>query len=260
MKEGGYLETKVVASKPKLFFGPPLHYCPGCSHGIVHRLLAEIIEEMDIRERVVGVAPVGCAARVHMYLDFDFVKASHGRAPAVATGVRRQLPDHYIFTYQGDGDLLAIGLSEGLNAAMRGENILIVFINNAIFGMTGGQMAPTTLIGQWSTTTPKGREVARAGYPLRYAELVAQMPGVTLATRCAVDSPVNIRKTKKTLKYAFELQKTHPGFALVEILCICPTNLHLSPAKSLDWLRKELMSYYPLGDIKKPTEGDKNAE
>ena len=250
----------MIATRPKLFIGPPLHYCPGCSHGIVHRLLVEVIEEMDIREQVVGVAPVGCAARIHMYLDIDFVKASHGRAPAVATGVRRQLPNHHVFTYQGDGDLLAIGLSEGLNAAIRGENILVVFINNATFGMTGGQMAPTTLAGQWSTTTPEGRDVVKTGYPIRYPEMIASLPGVTLATRCAVDSPANIRKTKKTLKYAFGLQKTNPGFALVEILSVCPTNLHLSPAESLDWLRKEMVSYYPLGDIKKPTEGTEDAE
>jgi 2-oxoglutarate ferredoxin oxidoreductase subunit beta len=246
------LGKKIVAKKPELIIGPEFHYCPGCSHGILHRLLAEIVEEMKIRQEVIGVASVGCAARMPTYLDFDFVKASHGRAPAVASGVRRELPEHYVFTYQGDGDLLAIGLGEGLNAAIRGENILIMLINNAIYGMTGGQMAPTTLIGQWTTTTPRGRQVTGTGYPLRYLEMVAQLPGVILATRCAVDSPRNIRITKNTIKKALSLQKTNPGLALVEILGICPTNLHRSPAEALIWLRENMFSYYPLGVIKKP--------
>lgn len=246
------MTRKVIAKKPDLLIGPPFHYCPGCSHGIVHRLLAEVIDELEIREQVIGIAPVGCASRFYMYLDVDMVKASHGRAPAVATGVRRQLPDKYVFTYQGDGDLLAIGLSDALNAAIRGENMLIVFLNNAIYGMTGGQIAPTTLIGQWSSTTPDGRKPEENGYPLRFPELIAELPGVVLAARCAVDSPTRIRKTKKTLRYAFELQKNDPGFALVEILCMCPTNLHLSPVEALAWLRKNMVSYYPLGYIKSP--------
>jgi 2-oxoglutarate ferredoxin oxidoreductase subunit beta len=195
-----------------------------------------------------------------MYLDFDFVKASHGRATAVASGVRRQLPDHYIFTYQGDGDLLAIGLSEALNAAIRGENILIVFINNATFGMTGGQMAPTTLVGQWSSTTPDGREPEKTGYPVKYPEMIANLPGVTFATRTAVYSPALVRETKEILQYAFELQKTTPGLALVEILSLCPTNLHLTTAKSIEWVKTEMESYYPLGDIKAPKERAQNAE
>ncbi|MFC1798247.1 thiamine pyrophosphate-dependent enzyme [Thermodesulfobacteriota bacterium] len=251
---------KVIVKKPKLFIGPPLHYCPGCSHGIVHRLIAEVIEELDIREEVVGVSPVGCASRLHMYLDFDFVKASHGRAPAVACGVRRQLPKHYVFTYQGDGDLLAIGLSEALNVAIRGENLLIIFINNATFGMTGGQMAPTTLVGQWSTTTPNGREPEKTGYPIRFPEMIADLPGVTFLTRTAVYSPALVRDTKEILKYAFELQKTTPGLALVEILSICPTNLHLTPEKAIRWLKTEMESYYPLGDIKVPEGRTRNAE
>ncbi|NNG01171.1 MAG: 2-oxoglutarate oxidoreductase [Desulfobacteraceae bacterium] len=248
------MDNKVLATSPKLFFGPPLHYCPGCSHGIVHRLLAEIVEELEIREKIVGVSSVGCSARLHMYLDFDFVKSSHGRAPAVATGVRRELPKHNIFTYQGDGDLLSIGLSEAMSVAIRGENILIIFINNAIFGMTGGQMAPTTLVGQKSTTTQNGRNPDTTGYPLRFPELIAPLPGVKYLTRCAVDSPKNVRKTKKSLTFALNLQHTNPGLSLVEILSICPTNLHLSPVKSLDWLHDDLVSYYPLGDIKVPEE------
>jgi 2-oxoglutarate ferredoxin oxidoreductase subunit beta len=246
------LARKAVARRPNLLIGPPFHYCPGCSHGIVHRLLAEVIEELQIREEVIGVASVGCAARFYMYLDLDMVKASHGRAPAVATGVRRQLPDKYVFTYQGDGDLLAIGLSEALYAAIRGEKILIVFLNNAIYGMTGGQIAPTTLIGQWSSTTPKGRSPEESGYPLRFPELIAQLPGVTFAARCAVDSPTNIQKTKKALKQAFKLQKDEVGFAIVEILCACPTNLHLSPVEALAWLSENMVPYYPLGYIKSP--------
>jgi len=246
------LERKLVAKKPELIIGPEFHFCPGCSHGIIHRLLAEIIEELNIREEVIGVAPVGCATRIYMYLDIDFVKSSHGRAPAVATGVKGQLPDRYVFTYQGDGDLLAIGLSEGLNAAIRGENILIILVNNAIYGMTGGQMAPTTLIGQWSTTTPHGREAKGTGYPFLFPEMVAQLPTVSLVSRCAVDSPSNIRNTKRTLKLALKMQKSNPGLALVEILGICPTNLHLSPAKALSWLKDKMFHYFPLGDIKIP--------
>jgi 2-oxoglutarate ferredoxin oxidoreductase subunit beta len=246
------LQRRTLAKRPNLLIGPPFHYCPGCSHGIVHRLLAEIIDEERIREQVIGVAPVGCAARFYMYLDIDMVKASHGRAPAVATGVRRQLPDKYVFTYQGDGDLLAIGLSEAIYAAIRGENILIIFLNNAIYGMTGGQIAPTTLIGQWSSTTPKGRNAEESGYPLRFPELIAELPGVAFAARCAVDSPTNIQRTKRTLRQAFSLQKEGAGFALVEILCACPTNLHLSAVEALSWLHQNMVPYYPLGYIKRP--------
>lgn len=229
----------------------PTHYCPGCGHGIAHRLLAEIIEELDIIDRTIGIAPVGCSVLAYDYINVDMVEVAHGRAPAVATGMKRTNPDRIIFSYQGDGDLAAIGTGEIIHAAHRGEQITVIFINNAVFGMTGGQMAPTTTLGQITTTTPKGRDALNQGYPLQVSELLASIPGVVYIERCALSDAANIRKTKKAIKYAFQRQiDNQPGMSLVEVLSPCPTYWRMSPVKAMEWIKEQMTEVFPLGRLK----------
>ncbi len=229
----------------------PTHYCPGCGHGIAHRLLAETIDELGIRGRTIGIAPVGCAVLEYDYIDVDMIEVAHGRAPAVATGMKRTNPDKIIFSYQGDGDLASIGAGEILHAGHRGEQITVIFINNAVFGMTGGQMAPTTMADQITATTPKGRNVSEEGYPLCVSELLAVLPGTTYIERCALSTPANIRKAKKALKHAFEQQINNaPGLSLVELLSTCPTYWRLSPADATMWIEREMTKVFPLGRLK----------
>ena len=237
----------MVYQKSKMLTDAPLHYCPGCTHGIIHKLVAESLEELEAGGRAVGVAPVGCSVMAYDYFACDMVEAPHGRAPAIATGLKRALPEGVIFTYQGDGDLAAIGTAETVHAATRGENITVIFVNNAIYGMTGGQMAPTTLPGQVTQTTPYGRDVTTAGFPVRVCEMLATLSGVAYAERVSVDTVPNIRKAKAAIKKAFETQIAKKGFSIVEVLSTCPTNWGLTPAEAREWLRQNMMPYYPLG-------------
>ena len=241
---------KTVFDRPHALSDVPLHYCPGCTHGIIHRLVAEVIDELGIEGQTVGVASVGCSVFSYNYFECDMVQAAHGRAPAVATGIKRTHPDNFVFTYQGDGDLAAIGTAETVHAATRGENITIIFVNNAIYGMTGGQMAPTTLLGQVTTTSPYGRDKAIQGNPIRVCEMLSTLDGVALASRVSVDTPKNIIAAKKQIKKAFENQRDKKGFSIVEVLSTCPTNWGMSPEKSLEWLRENMMPQYPLGTYK----------
>ena len=245
----------VVFKKPKALTDMPMHYCPGCTHGIIHRLVAEAIDELDIEGRTVGVAPVGCSVMAYDYFACDMVEAAHGRAPAVATGLKRACPDNIIFTYQGDGDLAAIGMCETVHAATRGENITVIFVNNAIYGMTGGQMAPTSLPGQVTQTSPYGRDINTAGYPIRVCEMLATLDGVALAQRVTVDSVRNVNIAKKAIKKAFENQVKGLGYSIVEIISSCPTNWGLSPNEALEWMRNNMLPYYPLGVYKDISEG-----
>ena len=225
----------------------PFHYCPGCGHGIIHRLVAEVIDELGIRNRTAGIAPVGCAVFAYKYFDIDMYEAPHGRAPAVATGYKRVHPENYIFTYQGDGDLAAIGTAEIVQAAHRGEKITTIFVNNAIYGMTGGQMAPTTLLGQKTTTSPLGRSKEHSGAPIRVAEMLATIDGSAYIERTAINNNANIIKTKNAIKKAFQAQLDGKGFSLVEVLSNCPTNWGMSPAESMEWIENNMIPYYPLG-------------
>ncbi|MDR1620374.1 MAG: 2-oxoglutarate oxidoreductase [Clostridiales bacterium] len=241
----------VVFKKTEALTDTVMHYCPGCGHGIVHRLVAEVIEEMGLQEKTVGVAPVGCAVFAYRYFNVDIQEAAHGRAPAVATGAKRVLgPDSLVFTYQGDGDLASIGTAEIVQAAHRGEKISVIFINNAIYGMTGGQMAPTTLLGQKTTTSPYGRDKELCGSPIRMSELLATIEGSAYIERTAVNSTANIIKTKKAIQKAFGAQVNRKGFSLVEVLSTCPTNWGKSPVESMDWLEEAMLPYYPLGVYK----------
>lgn len=240
----------VVFEKPRALTDKPFHYCPGCTHGIVHRLVAEAIDELGVQERTIGVAPVGCAVFAYEYFNCDMQEASHGRAPAVATGIKRVLPDRVVFTYQGDGDLASIGTAEIVHAAARGEKITTIFINNAIYGMTGGQMAPTTLIGQVTTTSPYGREVERAGYPVRMSEMLSTLDGSAYIARVSVHDVKHIIEAKKAIKKAFEMQLSGKGFALVEVLSTCPTNWGMTPIEALKWVQDSMIQYYPLGVYK----------
>ena len=227
------------------------HYCPGCGHGIAHRLIAEIIDELDIRDRTIGIAPVGCAVLAYDYFDIDMVEVAHGRPPAVATGMKRTNPDKIIFSYQGDGDLASIGAAEILHAGHRGEQITVIFINNAVYGMTGGQMAPTTMLDQVTATTPKGRSAVEQGYPLQVSELLATLPGTIYIERCALNNVANVRKTKRAIKHAFELQlQGAEGLSLVEVLSPCPTYWRMSPAKAMEWIESNMMKVFPLGRLK----------
>ncbi|MBQ7132240.1 MAG: 2-oxoglutarate oxidoreductase [Oscillospiraceae bacterium] len=237
----------VVFERPKSLADIRLHYCPGCTHGIIHRLVCEVIDEMGIEGDTVGVCPVGCSVFAYNYFNCDMIEAPHGRAPAVATGVKRAQPDKFVFTYQGDGDLAAIGTCETVHAATRGENIVVIFVNNTIYGMTGGQMAPTTLPGQVSTTTPFGRDPKLAGFPVRVCEMLSTLDGVALAQRVAVDSVPHIREAKKAIRKAFENQRDKKGFSIVEVLSTCPTNWGLSPVDAIKRLQDEMIPYYPLG-------------
>ena len=240
----------IKGGKPKSMTDAPLHYCPGCTHGIVHRLVAEVIDELGVEGKTVGVASVGCSVFTYNYFACDMVQAPHGRAPAVATGIKRARPDNVVFTYQGDGDLAAIGTGETVHAATRGENIVVIFINNAIYGMTGGQMAPTTLPGQVTQTTPYGRDVKTAGNPIRVCELLSTLDGVALAQRVTVDNVKHVREAKKAIKKAFQYQIEGRGYSIVEVVSTCPTNWGLSPADSLQWLRDNMLPHYPLGVYK----------
>ena len=244
------MEKKAVFAKPQALTDTATHYCPGCTHGTIHCLVAEVIDELGIREITIGIAPVGCAVLAYNYFNFDFAEAAHGRAPAMATGLKRVQPDKVVFTYQGDGDLAAIGTAEIVHAASRGENITTIFINNAIYGMTGGQMAPTTLPGQVTTSTPFGRDVKLAGHPLRVAELIATTSGAAYVVRRMVTKPATIASAKKAVKLAFQAQMAELGFSLVEILSSCPTNWGLNPLESLEWVEESMAVYYPLGDYK----------
>lgn len=243
-----------VFTRPKSLTDVSNHYCPGCTHGIIHRLVAEAIDELDIEGRTIGVAPVGCAVFAYDYFNCDMQEAAHGRAPAVATGIKRAVKDSIVFTYQGDGDLAAIGTAETVHAATRGENITIIFVNNAIYGMTGGQMAPTSLVGQITQTTPYGRKVETQGYPIRVSEMLSTLEGAAYIERVAVDSVAHVRAAKKAIKKAFETQIAGKGFSLVEVLSTCPTNWGLSPIESLDWLRENMIPHYPLGVYKDKTQ------
>jgi len=239
-----------IYSHPKSLRNIPTHYCPGCGHGIAHRIIAEIIDELGIRERTIALAPVGCAVIAYDYWDFDCSEAAHGRALAVASGIKRIHPDKIVFTYQGDGDLAAIGTNETIHAANRGENLTVIFINNAVYGMTGGQMAPTTLAGQKTATTPSGRDVSLQGYPLKISEMLALLPAVKYIERVSLHSPQEIIKTKKAIKQAFENQINKIGFSLVEVLSPCPTYWGMSPKQALDWIKEAMIKEFPLGRIK----------
>jgi 2-oxoglutarate/2-oxoacid ferredoxin oxidoreductase subunit beta len=242
--------SKVVFERPKSLTDKQFSYCPGCTHGIVHRLVAETIDELGIEGRTVGLAPVGCSVMAYEFFNCDMVQVSHGRAPAVATGIKRVNPDNIVFAYQGDGDLASIGMAETVHAATRGENITVIFINNAIYGMTGGQMAPTTLPEQVTQTSPYGRDVTTAGFPVRVCEMLATLDGVALAQRVSVDSPKNVRAAKKAIKKAFSNQVDGVGYSIVEVVSTCPTNWGLSPDDAMEWLRDNMLPYYPLGVFK----------
>ena len=227
-----------------------MHYCPGCTHGVIHKLVAEVLEELDIVGTTIGVASVGCSAFTYNYFACDMQQAAHGRAPAVATGIKRVFPDRAVFTYQGDGDLAAIGTAEIVHAAARGEKITTIFVNNAIYGMTGGQMAPTTLVNQVTTTSPYGRKLESAGMPIRMTEMLATLDGAKYLARVAVNTPANMAKAKAAIKKAFEIQIAGLGFSLVEVLSICPTNWGMSPLEAVGWMEKNMMPYYPLGTFR----------
>ena len=246
-KEDIMKPENLVYQKPRLLNDNPMHYCPGCSHGVVHKLIAEVIDEMGMAEKAVGVSPVGCAVFMYNYLDIDCQEAAHGRAPALATAIKRLWPDRLVFTYQGDGDLACIGTAETIHALNRGENITIIFINNAIYGMTGGQMAPTSLPHQVTQTSPYGRDVSTAGYPIRVCELLSTLDGVALAQRVTVDTPKNVRAAKRAIKKAFQYQMDGVGYSIIEVVSTCPTNWGLTPQEAFSWMRENMLPYYPLG-------------
>ena len=241
----------VVFERPHALADVPLHYCPGCTHGIIHRLVAEVIDELGIEGRTIGIAPVGCSVFAYNYFNCDMIEAAHGRAPAVATGVKRSDPENnVVFTYQGDGDLAAIGTAETVHAAARGENITVIFVNNAIYGMTGGQMAPTTLPGQVTQTSPYGRDTSKVGFPVKVCEMLSNVDGATYLERVAVNNVKNVKNAKKAIKKAFQNQLDGKGFSLVEVVSTCPTNWGLTPEKALEWLEENMLPYYPLGVYK----------
>ena len=242
-------ENKVYAKTPVLTDNI-LHYCPGCTHGTVHKIIAEVIEEMGIQDKTIGISPVGCSVFAYNYIDIDWQQAAHGRAPALATATKRLNPDKYVFTYQGDGDLASIGTAEVMHACNRGENIVIIFINNAIYGMTGGQMAPTTLPGQVTQTSPYGRDVETVGYPIKVCELLANVDGAAYLERVAVNNVANVKKAKAAIKKAFQNQIDGKGFSLIEVLSTCPTNWGVTPTEALKWVETEMIPYYPLGVYK----------
>jgi 2-oxoglutarate/2-oxoacid ferredoxin oxidoreductase subunit beta len=240
--------------KPRSLYDRPTHYCPGCTHGVAHRLVAEVIDELNIRGRTVGLAPVGCAVLMYDYISVDFQEASHGRAPAMATGIKRVRPDLIVFTYQGDGDLASIGMGEIVHAANRGERFTTIFINNAVYGMTGGQMAPTTLLGQRTTTSPFGRKPEETGMPIRMSELLASLATPAYITRQSLLKPKHINKAKKAVKQAFEYQIENRCFSFVELISTCPTNWGMTPVEAVQWAEEKLLPYYPLGVFKTPEE------
>ena len=240
-------ESKIVFQRPHSLLPVVTNYCPGCVHGIVNRLVAEVIDDLGIEGKTIGVAPVGCSVMAYKFFGCDMIEAAHGRAPAVATGAKRTNPDNVVFAYQGDGDLASIGMAETVHAATRGEKITVIFINNAIYGMTGGQMAPTSLPNQVTQTSPYGRDVATAGYPVRVCELLSTLDGVAYLERVCCDTPANVRKAKKAIKKAFEYQIDGIGYSLVEVVSTCPTNWGLAPEKAFEWMRENMLPYYPLG-------------
>ncbi|MFO7852705.1 MAG: thiamine pyrophosphate-dependent enzyme [Bacteroidales bacterium] len=248
------VEENIVHKRSKVMTDNVMHYCPGCAHGTVHHIIAEVIEEMDIQQDTIGIAPVGCSVLMYDYLELDMQEAAHGRAPALATAIKRLMPEKFVFTYQGDGDLAAIGTAETIHACNRGENILIVFINNGIYGMTGGQMAPTTLIGMKSSTTPYGRDVKIMGNPIKMTDIVATLPGTCYVTRQAVHKPGNARKTKKAIRKAFEYQKLNMGTCFIEVVSNCPSGWRMDPVESNEWMEGNMFPFYPLGDLKVPEE------
>ena len=237
----------VVFKRPHALADMTMHYCPGCTHGIVHRLVAEVMDELGIEGNTVGIAPVGCSVMAYNYFNCDMVEAAHGRAPAVATGIKRANPENIVFTYQGDGDLASIGMAETVHAAARNENITVIFINNAIYGMTGGQMAPTSLPGQVTQTSPYGRDTAHCGFPVKVSEMLSQLEGPQYIERVAVTSVAGIRKAKKAIYKAFRNQVEGKGFSLVEVISTCPTNWGLTPVKAMEWANENMIPYYPLG-------------
>ena len=243
---------EIVYAKPKTLTDTPTHYCPGCGHGVVHKILMEVLEEMNIQEETVGVAPVGCAVFAYDYMNIDMQEAAHGRASAVATGVKRVLPDKYVFSYQGDGDLAAIGTGETIHTVNRGENILMLFINNGIYGMTGGQMAPTSLLGMKTTTSPFGREALTMGNPLKITELIAQLPGAYYVSRHSVHNTAAVRKLKKAISTSFKYQKEKKGTCFIEVVSNCPSGWKMTPVEANEWLEKNMFPFYPVGDIKVP--------
>jgi len=254
MAESIIKEENLVYKKTGLLTKKALSYCPGCGHGTVHRIIMETIEEMGIQSKTIGIAPVGCSVLAYEFMDIDMQQAAHGRAPALATGIKRLWPDRYVFTYQGDGDLAAIGTAETIHACNRGENITIIFINNGIYGMTGGQMAPTTLPGMKASTCPYGREVEMMGNPLKITELVAQLPGTYFVTRQAVHTPAAVRRTKKAIRKAFENQKFNKGLSFVEVVSNCNSGWKMTPIQANKWMEENMFPFYPLGDIKVPAE------
>jgi 2-oxoglutarate ferredoxin oxidoreductase subunit beta len=250
--------TTTIYKRPHGLTDAPFSYCPGCGHGIVNRTIAEVIDELGVEGQTIGIAPVGCAVTSYNFYSCDMIQAAHGRAPAVATAVKRVLPDSLVFCYQGDGDLASIGMAETVHAAARGENITVIFINNAIYGMTGGQMAPTSLPGQVTQTSPYGRDVEQAGYPIRVSEMLSTLDGVAYLERVSIDNPKEIRKTKKAIKKAFTYQLDKVGYTFIEVISNCPTNWGLTAQESLTWLRESMLPYYPLGvfcDVKSDGNG-----
>ena len=243
------MSTKVF-ERPRALSDVIFHYCPGCTHGIIHRLVAEAIDELGVQDKTIGVASVGCSVLAYNYFNVDFQQAAHGRAPAVATGIKRSLPDRIVFTYQGDGDLASIGTAEIVHAAMRGENITVIFVNNAIYGMTGGQMAPTTLVGQSTTTSPGGRRPERAGRPIRMSEMLSQLEGAAYIARVSMHNAAQVARAKQAIKKAFQTQVDGKGFAMVEVLSTCPTNWGMTPNEALEWLEENMVPVYPLGEFK----------
>jgi 2-oxoglutarate ferredoxin oxidoreductase subunit beta len=250
---------KKVFCRPKSLKKTPFHYCPGCGHSLLHRIIGEVIDEMNLQERVIGIPPAGCAVLAYNYFDIDMGEASHGRAAALATGMKRALPDRIVFTYQGDGDIAAIGTAETIHAAARGENITTIFVNNGVYGMTGGQMAPTTILGQTTTTSPGGRKESRDGFPINLSEMLAVAKGSAYIERTAVNNPANILKTKKAIAKAFRLQLEGYGFSLVEVLSPCPTNWKMSPSEACRWIDEVMTNHFPLGVLKDITGDRKDA-
>ncbi len=243
-------EENIILKKSKLLTENVMHYCPGCTHGVVHKLIAEVVEELGIQDQTIGVSPVGCGVLAYNYIDIDWAEAAHGRAPAVATGIARIEPGKYVFTYQGDGDLASIGCGEIMHACNRGENIVVIFINNAIYGMTGGQMAPTTLLGQVTATTPYGRDAKLNGYPMKITELIAQLDGTCFVTRQSVEAPGAVRKAKNAIKKAFQNTRLQKGTSFVEIVGTCNSGWKMSPVEANKWMKEHMFQKYPLGDIK----------
>lgn len=239
-----------VWAKPETLTETKMHYCPGCGHGVVHKILMEVIQELGVQSDTIGIAPVGCSVFAYHYMDVDMQEAAHGRAAAVATGVKRMLPDKYVYSYQGDGDLAAIGTGETIHAASRGENILVIFINNAIYGMTGGQMAPTTLLGMKTSTTPEGRTAETQGFPFKITDLISMLPGSYYVTRQAVHTPNAVRQLKKAMTKAFQYQKEKKGYCLIEVVSNCPSGWKMTPVESNKWMESNMFPVYPLGDLK----------